>query len=135
MRVFSMQLQRRFSDLDLLGHVNNVVYGDYFQEARVLMFSQLGQGSLEAFSQVLANQSIDYRKPLPYRVEPITIDLWITNIGRTSYSFAARIRDDDETIAAEATGVMVCFDGDSGKSRPIPDAFRAALEKSMEPSS
>ena len=132
MRVFRLKLQRRFSDLDLLGHVNNVVYGDYLQEARVMMLAELGEASFANFSQVLARQEIDYRKPLAYRVEPITIDLWITGIGNTSYSFGAQVRDDDDSVAADAAGVMVCFDTSTGRSRPIPDEFRAALKASLE---
>lgn len=132
MRVFTLQLQRRFSDLDLLGHVNNVVYGDYLQEARVMMLAELGEQSFANFSQVLARQEIDYRKPLAYRAELITIDLWISKIGQSSYTFGAQIRDDDETVAADAAGVMVCFDTQTGRSRPIPDTFRSALEASLE---
>ena len=32
---YTENLERRFSDLDLLGHVNNVMYHDYLQEARI----------------------------------------------------------------------------------------------------
>jgi acyl-CoA thioester hydrolase len=132
MRVFTLELQRRFSDLDLLGHVNNVVYGDYLQEARVMMLAELGEASFANFSQVLARQEIDYRKPLAYRAEPITIDMWITKIGNTSYTFVAQVKDDDGSVAADATGVMVCFDTSTGRSRPIPDSFRSALEAVLE---
>ena len=35
----------RWADLDQLGHVNNVVYVDYLQEARVDMLRAHGRGS------------------------------------------------------------------------------------------
>ena len=35
----------RWADLDLLGHVNNVVYVDYLQEARVDMLRAHGRGA------------------------------------------------------------------------------------------
>ena len=34
----------RWADMDLLGHVNNVVYVDYLQEARVDMLRTHGPG-------------------------------------------------------------------------------------------
>ena len=41
MSVFVTQVYRRFSDLDPLGHVNNVVYLDYLQEARLRALMQI----------------------------------------------------------------------------------------------
>ena len=36
-----LKIQVRFSDLDILGHVNNVTYLSYFEMARVYYFKEL----------------------------------------------------------------------------------------------
>jgi acyl-CoA thioester hydrolase len=133
-RVFRVSVQRRFSDLDLLGHVNNIVYHDYLQEGRIGLFTGLGPFQAMDASQVLARQEIDFRKPLLYRSEPITVETWVTKVGRSSYTIGYRILDDDGSLAADAVGVMVCFDAQTGRAHPIPDEYRRALVEAMEDS-
>lgn len=132
MRIFRVSVQRRFSDLDLLGHVNNIVYHDYLQEARIGLWTALGPLQAMDASQVLARQEINFRKPLLYRSEPITVEIWVTKVGTSSYTIGYRILDDDGSIAADAVGVMVCFDAQTGRANPIPEEFRRELVAAME---
>ena len=131
MTVLITHVGRRFSDLDPLGHVNNVVYLDYLQEARIRALHQVGYDEASNFVQVMAHQSIDYRKPLFYSFEPLIIEVWFTHVGNTSYRIKYRILDETGDIAAEAEGVMVCFD--NAKATPIPEKLRAALNNLIEP--
>lgn len=131
MTVIITHVARRFSDLDPLGHVNNVVYLDYLQEARIRALSQVGYDEASNFVQVMAHQSIDYRKPIFYSFEPLTIEVWFTHVGNTSYRIKYRIVDETGDVAAEAEGVMVCFD--NAKATPIPQKLREALNKIIEP--
>lgn len=131
MTVIITHVARRFSDLDPLGHVNNVVYLDYLQEARIRALSQVGYDEASNFVQVMAHQSIDYRKPIFYSFEPLTIEVWFTNVGNTSYRIKYRIVDETGEVAAEAEGVMVCFD--NAKATPIPPKLREALNNIIEP--
>lgn len=131
MTVLVTQVARRFTDLDPLGHVNNVVYMDYIQEARLRALIQLDYPEIAKFSQVMAHQSIDFRKPVFYSTEPLTIEVWISGIGNTSYQMKYRILDETGALAAEAESVMVCFDND--RAVPIPPKLREALERIAEP--
>lgn len=131
MTVLVTQIARRFSDIDPMGHVSNVMYLDYLMEARVRALHQVGFTDISELKQVLAHQSIDYRKPLLYSDEPIIIEVWFTHVGTTSYRMKYRIVDENGAVAAEAESVMVCFDG--GKASPIPDRLREAINKVIEP--
>jgi acyl-CoA thioester hydrolase len=111
--------------------VNNVVYLDYLQEARLRALSQVGYPEIENFIQVMAHQSIDYRKPVFYSTEPLLIEVWISAVGNTSYRMKYRIIDESGEVAAEAETVMVCFD--NGKAVPIPSKLREELERIVEP--
>ena len=130
MAVLTTHVQRRYKDLDPLGHVNNVVYLDYLQEARLRALQQIGHLKIENFGQVMAHQSIDYRQPVYYSTEPLVIEVWVSSIGNTSYRMKYRILNDNGDVAAEAESVMVCFD--SGRAIPIPSELRKVLEAIAE---
>lgn len=131
MTVLVTHIERRFSDLDPLGHVNNVVYHDYLQEARIRVLHQIGFTEATNFIQVMAHQTIDYRRPLFYSFEPLTIEVWFTHVGNTSYRIKYRIVDESGNAAAEAESVMVCFDND--KPTPLPAKLREAISNIIEP--
>ncbi len=133
MRIFRVPIERRFSDLDFLQHINNVVYHDYLQEARIRLMGELLIDFAEQYiPQVLVRQEINYRKTLVLRPEPLVVEVWITEVGRTSYSLGYRILDDDGSLAADATSVMVCFDPATQGSVPIPNDYRAVLVEAKE---
>ena len=128
-----MPVERRFSDLDFLQHINNVVYNDYLQEARIRLMAELRSDFADPyFPQVLVRQEINYRKTLVLRPEPLVVEIWVTEVGRTSYALGYRILDDDGTLAADATSVMVCFDPAIQGAVPIPADYRAVLVEAKE---
>jgi acyl-CoA thioester hydrolase len=130
MTVLITQVHRRFSDLDPLGHVNNVVFLDYLQEARIRAFLQINYTEFFEISQVMVHQSIDFRRPIMYSTEPLTIETWVSSVGNTSYRMQYRMLSETGELAAEAESVMVCFDKD--KAVPIPDTLRSALQSILE---
>ena len=128
MAVHRIPIERRFSDLDLLGHVNNVVYYDYLQESRLRLLTLLGREKVEAGPLVVAHQEIDYIAPLPGGVDPVIVETWIDKIGTSSFTVAAIVWDSDGTLAARASTVMVFFDRATEKSKPMSDQVRGWLE-------
>ena len=121
-------VHRRFSDLDPLGHVNNVVFHDYLQEARVGTLRDLGFVRGEGFAQVVVKQEITHRKPLLLSPEPVVIETWISHLGNSSYTFQYRILDEHGDIAAEASSIMAVVDPESGRPIRIHPELRAVLE-------
>jgi acyl-CoA thioester hydrolase len=124
----------RFSDVDVYGHVNNVKYFEYFQEARiafVMSFDEpLFDRSQESTTrQVVARIDVDYKRPILFRPEPYAVESWVTRIGTSSYDLASRIvgGDGDDTVYAEAEVRLVAFDLCAQRSRPLSDAERACL--------
>ena len=130
--VLRVPVHRRFSDLDPLGHVNNVVFHDYLQEARVALIGDLSLVSGAGLGQVLVSQDISYIKPLMHGREPVMIDVWITRIGGSSYGIAYVIRDENDVIVAKATSVVACVDESSGRPIRIPERVRAILDPLLQ---
>lgn len=110
-------LQVRWSDLDAYGHVNNVMFYEYVQEARIAF---LGDDFATAEGMwVVARQDMHYRRPLPHRLEPYATRIGIVGRGRTSVTVAAEVVDPaDGTVFARADTVVVATDRE-GRPRPI----------------
>ncbi len=88
----------RWADMDLLGHVNNVVYVDYLQEARVDMLRTHGpavQTGELAEGVVVVRHEVHYLAPLTFRFRPVSIECWVTEIRAASFTMAYEVFQDD----------------------------------------
>ena len=117
---------RRFSDLDPLGHVNNVVYVDYMQEGRVGFMRAIGL-PVGTIAQVVVNQNLTFRKPLLLHPDPVIVETWVTRVGNSSYDFAYLIVDEVGDLSAEGSTTMACIDRASGRPIRLPAELRAAI--------
>ena len=123
-----VSVQRRFSDLDPLGHVNNVAFHDYLQEARVGLQMDLRLIHGGGFDQVVVKQEIAHRKPLSYSLEPVIVEIWVSRLGNSSYTLGYRILDERGDLAAEASTVMAVVDPATGRPVRMSDELRGILE-------
>jgi acyl-CoA thioester hydrolase len=98
----------RFSDVDVYGHVNNVKYFEYFQEARISGISRMWEG-LDHITLVVAQTDVDYRVPILFRAEPYDACSWVSRIGQRSATIESVIGDRD-TVLARARVTIVFFD-------------------------
>ena len=127
-RIARIPVYRRFSDLDPLGHVNNVVFHDYLQEARVGLLNDFRLVHGEGFSQVVVKQEITHRKPLLLAAEPVVIETWVAHLGNSSYTLRYRIVDEVGDVAAEASTVLAVVDQATGRPVRMSAELRAVLE-------
>lgn len=123
----------RFSDVDVFGHVNNVKYFEYFQEARLLLNARLWRDIPEGtppVTLVVAQTDVDYKVPILFRPEPYDAWSWFTHVGNTSAIIESEIRDGD-TLLARARVVIVFLDREAQRPvRPL-DAYREPLVASL----
>ncbi len=122
----------RWADLDLLGHVNNVVYADYLQEARVdLMRDLVHREHGEAL--VVVRHSLAYREPLGFRFRPVQVETWVTEVRAASFTLAYEVFHDDEgaddgrRVYARASSVLAPFVTETGRPRRITAEERERL--------
>jgi acyl-CoA thioester hydrolase len=120
----------RFSDVDVYGHVNNVKYFEYLQEARISMIAELVPP--RRFSIVVAQTDVDYVQPLLFRPEPYDCRSAITRVGTRSMTVESEIRDGDRTLA-RARVVVVFFDLTGGRSTEPEAEVREALLAASHP--
>jgi acyl-CoA thioester hydrolase len=136
-RVHTYTCHVRFSDVDVYGHVNNVKYFEYYQEARIAFILSLDEPLFDPaqespMRQVVARIDVDYKRPILFRPEPYAVETWVTSIGTSSYDLACRIVDADGAVYSKAEVTLVAFDTDARRSRPLSDAERRQLEAVLE---
>ena len=119
----------RFSDTDAMGHVNNARFLTYLEDARIALFRRfLEQGvSIIESGAIIARIEIDYVRPLLLRPEPVTVSVWVTAVGRSSFTLTYTI-EQDGAVAARAVSVVVSYDYAAEAPRPLDDVQRGALE-------
>ncbi|MEU3277852.1 acyl-CoA thioesterase [Streptomyces antibioticus] len=116
----------RWADMDAYGHVNNVVFLRYLEEARIdFLFrpeKDFKQGS------VVARHEIDYKRQLVHRHRPVDIELWVTQIRAASFTICYEVKDGD-TVYVRASTVIVPFDFATQRPRRITAEEREFLEE------
>ncbi len=123
---FQCQVYRRFSDLDTQGHVNNVAYADYLQDARVMLLEHVWKESMSDGAQVVVRLEIDYKRPLLFGTEPVTVTISVAHIGNSSYTLSYEVFDHDGTLSARARTVLACVNA-LGRPTRIPPRLREVL--------
>ena len=120
----------RFSDVDIYGHVNNVKYFEYYQEARLAFLTSLGRDERNLML-VVARVNVDYKRPIRFRPEPYIVESWVTRVGNSSFGMQSEIRDGSQVLSRAET-VLVTWDLGTQKSRPLTDQERTILTDVLE---
>lgn len=134
---FTARFTVRSYELDMLGHVNNAVYLNYLEQARLQAFEFLGwplQGLLDgSWMTTVARIEIDYRREARFG-DRLVVVTEVDRVGRTSITLAHRIeRESDPTSPVADARVVIVWLGPEGRPSPVPDEVRRALEGAEAP--
>ena len=126
---YVLEIQTRWSDNDIYGHVNNAVYYLYFDT--VINRYLIDQGGLDiALGHIIAvcvESQCSYKRSIAFP-EVIHAGLRVTKLGNTSVHYEVGIfRGQD--LCALGTFVHVFVARGTRKPTPIPPAIRDALER------
>ena len=125
--------------MDSLGHVNNVTYVDYLQEARVDMLrvhAPVTGGEQLAEGTVVVRHEVEFLAPLVFRFEPVRIETWVTRIRAASFTMAYEILDElpdaERRVYARARTVLTPYVFSDERPRRIRDEERTVLDRFLE---
>lgn len=119
----------RWGDMDALGHVNNTVYFRYMEQARIewlFALAEAGGGYTSGTGPVIVNASCTFLVPLVYPGD-VEVRMYLSEAGRSSIASHYEL-DCGGTRMAEGDAKIVWIDVASGRSVPLPDRLRAALD-------
>jgi len=130
---FETEVALRFDDLDTYGHVNNVRYGTYLEEARIdYLVEVVGDGDREFLGDsddgiVIKTLEIEFEQPVR-STDSVTVSVRVPRLGTTSFPFEYEIRDDG-AVAATGETTVVTYDRAAGQPQPIPERWREAISE------
>lgn len=121
----------RFSDTDCQGHVFNVNYLVYFDDAITDYMDAVGLSHEEmtrrGHSMVLARAECDFRSS-GVLGETLETGVIVERVGNTSFVFGLRIVEvTTNRLVAEGKEIYVVLDRETGRPTPVPDYIREAI--------
>jgi len=118
----------RFNEVDMLHIVNNAVYFNYFEQARIRYAKDIGVLPKEGVftngtAFYMARNEIDYLKVAIFE-DKLRIYTRISYIKNSSFGFEHIIENlNTKVVVAEGSGVLVHVDPVTRKSIPLPGNF------------
>lgn len=124
-------VQLRFSDVDVLGHVNNSVYFSLYDLAKTAYMQAVRQGEdaidYRRTSMVVANLNANFFAPVFFS-DRLAIQTSAVHLGNKSFVLYQRaICEDTGEVKCECRTVMVAFDVASQQAVPIPREWKEAI--------
>jgi len=122
-------VQIRFNDVDILGHVNNAVYQYYFDLARVNYFTDvLGEheADFHAEALIVASIKVDYIMPV-FLKDKIYVTTKITTIGNKSLTMTQEVFDEKKQLKASSETRMVAYSIKKQSTISIPERWKISI--------
>lgn len=127
----------QWGEMDAFQHVNNVVYFQYFENARLAYFEKTGVNEHKeatGIGPILASTKCDYKAPLTYP-DTIKIGATIEELAEKRFLMHYAVwSTNQQKVVAEGEGLVVYFDYNAGKSCPVPEQIVErihSLQKAM----
>lgn len=125
----SLPIQVRFSDVDVVGHVNNIVYFAYYDTGKAAFMTEiLGRKmSWKEVDTVVANVDCAFIAPIFYG-ENIEVLTTCVGVHDKSFRLLQMLRNSDTgEVKSVCETVMVSFDPATQKSAPLNKEWREKL--------
>jgi len=130
--VYTTIITPRFGDIDLLGHINNIVPAGWFELARnriIKMFYPATEIKREHFPLVLAHSDYDFMGQLYFDYD-VEIKTWVSKIGTKSFTVYHEARQQDR-LCVRGSAVIVYYDFNAEQSVPIPEDKKQLLSEHL----
>jgi len=125
-----LQIQIRYKDVDIQGHVNNANHITYFETARVNYFNDiLKRNDWNKTGMILAKTEIEYSEPV-FMDDEVYCYTKITSFGIKSFEISNLITKKvgkEEMVCAHGKSVIVCFNYEIKQTVEIPEEWKAAV--------
>ncbi len=122
-------VQIRFNDIDIMAHVNNSVYQNYFDMARMQYFEHVFEQKMhwKIRALVLAKITIEYLNPI-FIDEAIVVLSKVYKLGNKSLTMQQHIINaDTNELKAINNAVLVAFGVKENGAIRLPDEWREKI--------
>lgn len=123
---FKLPIQLRYSDFDMLGHMNSAQYSTLIELGRIEYYMHI-KWNLKNVSNVVASYTIDYLNQV---VPTDKVEIWVrvVHLGTKSFKMEYVLSSvGTKTIFAKAVTTQVCILKKDNSSTPIPTEIKSAI--------
>ena len=128
---FELPIEIRPEDIDELGHVNNVVYVRWVQDAAVAHWRSLASAADQAaVAWVVVRHEIDYRRAVG-KGDAVVARTWVGRARRATFErFTEIVRRGNGEILAKARTLWCPIDAETGKHTRVSHEVRERFSTS-----
>ena len=125
-QILSVSRPIAWGEMDAFGHLNNVHYFRYIEDARIAFLDALNFFEYPLYSVILKNEC-SYKQPVFYP-DMLTTKALVTQVGQTSFVMQYDIYSQAQNCCvASANSVIVLVCKDSFAKQQIPPEMKTAL--------
>lgn len=125
----SMSIQLRWMDADAFGHVNNTMYFQYYDTAKMDYFRKVCHEITDRYAIVTVHLEADFMHQVYTKDEEVVVKSAITRIGCTSFTFCQELVGKDGEVKCVGETIMVLFDTDKEQAVPFTPEWRETIER------
>jgi acyl-CoA thioester hydrolase len=122
-------VQIRFNDIDIMAHVNNSVYQNFFDMARMSYFEEVFEQKMQwkVRALVLAKITIDYLNPI-FLDEEIAVLSKVYKLGNKSLQMQQEIINvQTNELKAKNDAILVAFGVKSNGAIQLPEDWKEKI--------
>ncbi len=122
-------VQIRFNDVDILGHVNNTVYFSFYDTGKAYYFNAVRRGQMDwqKVDTVIANVDCAYIRPILFG-EKIEVLTRCEQVGDKSFLLRQMLVEKETgEIKSVCETVMVSYDRETRMSCSLPQKWKQQL--------
>ena len=121
----------RWGDMDAMGHVNNIIYLQYLESARIGFVEAIGWGMRTGGGgrqgPAVVSQTYNYRRQVFYPAE-LEVGVRCKEVRGRSFVLEYGIfRKGTDELVGDGSSVVVWLDYDASRALEIPQDLRQAL--------
>ena len=128
--IHSTPIQIRFNDIDIMAHVNNSVYQNFFDLARTHYFEKafMEKMNWKVHALVLAKITIEYFNPI-FLEENIEVQTKVHTLGNKSLQMIQKIiNSETKEVKAQNDAVLVAFSVNENEAISLPDDWKNKIQ-------
>lgn len=128
-----LEINVRFKDIDMLGHINHANYFTYMEEAQSAYMKELDTHFLDDdnIEIVVVSATCNFISQ-GYLDDTLIVKTKVKKVGNSSFNLTSDIiRKDSNQLIAKGEVTFVFFDIDQQKSTQPPESFKEKLNNNL----
>ncbi len=119
--------------IDIVGHVNNIIYIQWLENGRMKLLEAMGipvtdLSKKEGILPILTETNILYKKPL-FIHNLVRIEMWVSKLNNASAILEFRFYNENDELCASAWQKGLFINIETMKPTRLTDKHREAFEK------